>query len=39
VAEKTVPIVDVVYVLDIANKLKVKTILATDPDSAAPVKK
>jgi biopolymer transport protein ExbD len=39
VAEKTVPIVDVVYVLDIANKLKLKTILATDPDSAAPPSK
>jgi biopolymer transport protein ExbD len=32
VAEKTVPVNDVVYVLDIANKLKVKTILATDPN-------
>lgn len=32
VAEKTVPVDDVVYVLDIANKLKLKTILATDPE-------
>ncbi len=31
VAERTVPIEDVVFVLDIANKLKLKTILATDP--------
>jgi len=30
VAEKTVPLDDVVYILDIANRLKVKTILATD---------
>ncbi len=37
VAEKSVPVNDVVFVLDIANKLKVKTILATDPDSATPV--
>lgn len=36
VAEKSVPVNDVVYVLDIANKMKLKTILATDPDSAAP---
>jgi biopolymer transport protein ExbD len=36
VAEKTVPVNDVVYILDIANKLKIKTILATDPDSAPP---
>ncbi|MEY3240083.1 MAG: hypothetical protein RIR11_1521 [Bacteroidota bacterium] len=34
VAEKSVPVNDVVFILDIANKLKVKTILATDPDSA-----
>lgn len=38
VAEKSVPINDVVFILDIANKLKVKTILATDPDSAPPPK-
>ena len=31
VAEKSVPIENVVFVLDIANKLQVKTILATDP--------
>lgn len=31
VAERTVPISDVVFILDIANKLKLKTILATDP--------
>ncbi|MBL7804569.1 MAG: biopolymer transporter ExbD [Saprospiraceae bacterium] len=31
VAEKGVPIENVVFVLDIANRLKVKTILATDP--------
>jgi biopolymer transport protein ExbD len=31
VAERGVPIEDVVYVLDIANKLQLKTILATDP--------
>jgi biopolymer transport protein ExbD len=31
VAERTVPIEDVVFVLDIANRLKLKTILATDP--------
>jgi biopolymer transport protein ExbD len=31
VAAKGVPIEDVVYVLDIANRLQVKTILATDP--------
>lgn len=31
VVEKTVPIDDVVKVLDIANRLQVKTILATDP--------
>ena len=30
VAEKGVPIENVVFVLDIANKLKIKTILATD---------
>ncbi len=30
VAEKTVPLDYVVYILDIANRLKVKTILATD---------
>lgn len=36
VAEKTVPVDDVVYVLDIANRMKLKTILATDPESAAP---
>lgn len=36
VADKTVPINDVVYVLEIANRLKLKTILATDPQSAAP---
>ncbi|MCS6928831.1 MAG: biopolymer transporter ExbD [Saprospiraceae bacterium] len=29
VAEKTVPLDDVVYILDIANRLKIKTILAT----------
>jgi biopolymer transport protein ExbD len=33
VAEKSVPINDVVYVLEIANRLKLKTILATDPKS------
>lgn len=38
VAEKTVPINDVVYVLEIANRLKLKTILATDPNTDAPVK-
>lgn len=31
VAEKTVAIEKVVFVLDIANRLKVKTILATEP--------
>ncbi|HNE29231.1 MAG: biopolymer transporter ExbD [Saprospiraceae bacterium] len=31
VAEKGVPIENVVFILDIANRLKVKTILATDP--------
>ncbi len=31
-AERGVPIEDVVFILDIANKLKVKTILATDPE-------
>lgn len=31
VAEKGVPIEHVVYVLDIANRLKIKTILATEP--------
>lgn len=31
VAERGVPIEDVVFVLDIANKLQLKTILATDP--------
>lgn len=31
VAAKSVPIEDVVFVLDIANRLQVKTILATDP--------
>ncbi|MCC6411633.1 MAG: biopolymer transporter ExbD [Saprospiraceae bacterium] len=31
VAERSVPIEDVVFILDIANKLKLKTILATDP--------
>jgi biopolymer transport protein ExbD len=36
VAEKSVPINDVVYVLEIANRLKLKTILATDPKSAEP---
>lgn len=36
VAEKTVPVDDVVYILNIANKMKLKTILATDPESAAP---
>ncbi len=30
VAEKTVPLDDVVYILDIANRLKIKTILATE---------
>lgn len=30
VAEKTVPLDHVVFILDIANRLKVKTILATD---------
>ncbi|MCB0529261.1 MAG: biopolymer transporter ExbD [Saprospiraceae bacterium] len=30
-AEQGVPIEDVVFVLDIANRLKVKTILATNP--------
>jgi hypothetical protein len=38
VAEKSVPINDVVFVLEIANRLKLKTILATDPDNAAPAK-
>jgi biopolymer transport protein ExbD len=33
VAEKSVPIEDVVFILDIANRLQVKTILATDPKS------
>lgn len=32
VTEKNTPIEDVVFVLDIANKLSVKTILATDVD-------
>jgi biopolymer transport protein ExbD len=31
-AERGVPIEDVVFILDIANKLKVKTILATDAE-------
>lgn len=31
VAEKGVPIEHVVFVLDIANRLKIKTILATEP--------
>lgn len=31
-AERGVPIEDVVFILDVANKLKVKTILATDPE-------
>lgn len=40
VAEKTAPVEAVVFVLDIANRLKIKTILATDPDSApAPTSK
>ncbi len=39
VAEKTVPVDEVVYILNIANKLKLKTILATDPESAPPPKK
>lgn len=39
VAEKTVPVEEVVYILNIANKLKLKTILATDPESAPPPKK
>ncbi len=30
VAEKTVPLDDVVFILDIANRLKIKTILATE---------
>ncbi len=30
VAERTVPLDDVVYILDIANRLKIKTILATE---------
>lgn len=34
VAEKGVPIENVVFVLDIANRLQVKTILATDPKDA-----
>jgi biopolymer transport protein ExbD len=33
VAAKGVPIEDVVFVLDIANRLQVKTILATDPQA------
>lgn len=33
VAEKSVPIEKVVFVLDIANRLKVKTILATEPEN------
>jgi biopolymer transport protein ExbD len=33
VAEKGVPIEKVVFILDIANRLKVKTILATEPQA------
>ncbi|MBN8683147.1 MAG: biopolymer transporter ExbD [Chitinophagales bacterium] len=33
VAEKTTPVENVVFILDIANRLQVKTILATDPKS------
>ncbi|MFN4081472.1 MAG: ExbD/TolR family protein [Saprospiraceae bacterium] len=31
VADKKAPVEDVVFVLDIANRLQIKTILATDP--------